>query len=213
MALLEQFWTLSKSDYKSEVFKIINDTAFYLSQEHVEYLFNEITQTPASKLGMEEFEALSGLGKFSRDTEFQAKTGEFFWRIITDSDEHKADLIENCISKFAEMIKLHPMGKKQPYFNKLVAQLQTGRSSAVPVIRLFKKIIKDQKSKGGYSGNYQTGASNTTVVVHSSNTTSGWGNNNYAKGDAGEIEEEDKNDIEDGRDKEVTLLSVLNSLW
>jgi hypothetical protein len=30
MELLEQFWTLSKSDYKSEVFKIINEAAFDL---------------------------------------------------------------------------------------------------------------------------------------------------------------------------------------
>ena len=30
MELLQQFWNLSKSDYKTEVFKIINDTAFDL---------------------------------------------------------------------------------------------------------------------------------------------------------------------------------------
>jgi len=29
--LLQQFWSLTKSDYKSEVFKIINETAFYLN--------------------------------------------------------------------------------------------------------------------------------------------------------------------------------------
>ena len=31
MDLLKQFWTLSKSDYKSEVFKIINEAAYYLN--------------------------------------------------------------------------------------------------------------------------------------------------------------------------------------
>ena len=30
MDLLAQFWSLSRSDYKSEVFKIINDSAFHL---------------------------------------------------------------------------------------------------------------------------------------------------------------------------------------
>lgn len=143
MELLEQFWSLSKTDYKSEVFKIINEAAFHLKQNHIEYLFDQITETPASKLGMEEFDALSGLGKFSSSPEFTAKTSNFFWSIITDSDEHKADLIENCINKFAEMIKFQSMEKKQSYFDKLVHQLRTGRSSAVPVIRLFKKIIKD----------------------------------------------------------------------
>lgn len=29
MELLSQFWSLSKSDYKSEIFKIINDSAFH----------------------------------------------------------------------------------------------------------------------------------------------------------------------------------------
>lgn len=38
--LLQQFWNLTKSDYKSEVFKIINETALYLKQEHIEFLFD-----------------------------------------------------------------------------------------------------------------------------------------------------------------------------
>lgn len=70
MPLLEQFWSLSRSDYKSEVFKIINDSALYLEQEHIEYLFDQITETSASKLGMEEFDALQNMGRFSRSTQF-----------------------------------------------------------------------------------------------------------------------------------------------
>ena len=120
MDLLRQFWSLSKTDYKSEVFKILNDAAFYLKPEHTEYLFDEITQTPPTKLGMEEFDALSGFGRYSRSPEFQAKTSEFFARIINNSDEFKADLIENCINKYAEMIKPASMEKKQPYFDDLV---------------------------------------------------------------------------------------------
>ena len=114
---------LSKSDYKNEIFKIINEAAFHLKQEHIEYLFTEITKTPANKLGMEEFDALQNMGKFSRSADFTIKTSEFFWNIITDSDEHKAELIENCINKFSEMVKYQQMEKKQPYFNKLIAQL------------------------------------------------------------------------------------------
>lgn len=37
---------------------------------------------------MEEFEAIATLGRFSRSTDFQKKTSEFFWSIITDSNEH-----------------------------------------------------------------------------------------------------------------------------
>jgi len=120
MELLVQFWSLAKSDYKSEVFKIISDAAFHLDQEHIEYLFEQITETPAAKLGMEEFEAIAQLGRFSKSFEFSRKTSEFFWRIITNSDEHKADLIENCINKFSDMIKYQQMEKKQPYFDNLV---------------------------------------------------------------------------------------------
>ena len=40
MELLQQFWNLSKSDYKSEVFKIINEAAFDLQGEHINYLFD-----------------------------------------------------------------------------------------------------------------------------------------------------------------------------
>ena len=120
MELLEQFWSLSKSDYKSEVFKIIGEAAFHLDQNHIDYLFDEITETPASKLGMEEFDALSSLGRFSRSLDFQSKTSSFFLRIINDSDEHKIELIENCINKFADMIKLQSMEKKKVHFDMLV---------------------------------------------------------------------------------------------
>ena len=92
---------------------------------------------------MEEFDALSGLGRHSKSAEFTAKTSEFFWRIISDSDNLKSELVEICISKFADMIKLQTIEQKAPYFNNLVSSLKENRGSSVPVIRLFKKIIKD----------------------------------------------------------------------
>ena len=174
MELLEQFWMLSKSDYKSEIFEIINEAAFHLKQEHIEYLFTEITKTPANKLGIEEFDALQNMGKFSRSSEFTIKTSEFFWSIITDSDQHKADLIDNCINKFSEMIKYQSMERKQPYFNKLVAQLQTERST-VPTIRLFKKIIKDQKTKVAFSNYNNTTTTGTGGTTYTSSVGTGGG--------------------------------------
>ena len=183
MPLLEQFWSLSKTDYKSEVFKIINDAAYLLGQQHIEYLFNEITETPANKLGMEEFDALSGLGRHSKSAEFTTKTSEFFWRIISDSDLHKAELIENCINKFAEMIKLQSMEQKQPYFDKLVAVLSDNKSSCVPVIRLFKKIVKDQKFRTSYSTYNSTttsAVSGTRVVSHGATTVGGTQRSSYS---------------------------------
>lgn len=158
------------------MFKIVNETAFYLKQEHIEYLFDQITETPAAKLGMEEFEAIASLGSASKSLDFSAKSSNFFWSIITDSNDHKQDLIENVVNKFSDMIKYSSMEKKAPYFDKLVEQLSDSRSSAVPVIRLFKKIIKDQKARAAYSngstygtttaGTGSYGTSSTTVANH-----------------------------------------------
>ena len=44
--LLQKFWDLS-SDYKSEVYKIINDNSFCLKQPQKEFMSAQITQTPA----------------------------------------------------------------------------------------------------------------------------------------------------------------------
>lgn len=40
--LMEMFWSLAKSDYKFEIYKIINDSSFYLKQEHINYFFDQI---------------------------------------------------------------------------------------------------------------------------------------------------------------------------
>ena len=37
--LMEAFWSLAKSDYKFEIYKIINEVSFYLKQEHIDYFF------------------------------------------------------------------------------------------------------------------------------------------------------------------------------
>ena len=185
---------------------------------------------------MEEFDALSNLGKFAKSTDFQNRTSEFFLSIIVDSDAHKDELIENCIKKFADMIKYWPMEKKEPYFDKL-AQNLSGRSSSLPVLRLFKKAIADQKSKeGSYSGSssYQYGGSGgytstvngTNIVNHRTTTNSQYGKTLYSKTyqtqggqndqesiyNTGDNDEEDKVNEED-EDKELTLRSVLNNLY
>lgn len=49
------FWSLAKTDYKFEVYKIINDASFYLKQEHINYFFEQIKQVAPEKLAIEEF--------------------------------------------------------------------------------------------------------------------------------------------------------------
>lgn len=103
--LLDLFWNLTNTPaYKSEVFKIINEAAFHLKTSHIEYFFNKITQTPNDKLSMEEFNALSELGKYCKNQEFMNKVSNFFWKIITEATYHTDELIENCIKKFSDMV-------------------------------------------------------------------------------------------------------------
>lgn len=66
--LLDLFWNLTNTPaYKSEVFKIINESAYHLKNNHIEFFYNKITQTPKEKLSMEEFNALSELGKYCKN--------------------------------------------------------------------------------------------------------------------------------------------------
>ena len=39
---LKMFWALSKSDYKVDVYKILNDVALFFSQNHTDVIFEEI---------------------------------------------------------------------------------------------------------------------------------------------------------------------------
>jgi hypothetical protein len=93
-ALLEQFWNLTKSDYKLEIFKILNDCEYHLEQPQIEYIFNQITQTSAGKLGIEEFEVLSMLGRCCKLANFSAQVSMYFWKIISDSESYNQELLD-----------------------------------------------------------------------------------------------------------------------
>jgi hypothetical protein len=77
---------------------------------------------------------------------------QYFWRIICNSELYKDDLVNNCITKFCEMVKLWDMDKKYDLFIQLTANLAENKSS-IPSLKLFKGLIKDQKDKDQYSYN------------------------------------------------------------
>ena len=141
--LMEAFWSLAKTDYKYEIYKIINDTSFYLHQEHIDYFFEQIKQVPAEKLAIEEFQCLSELGKYAKDSGFKTQVTRFFWGIILNSDSYKEDLVANCISKFCEMVKVWDMPLKHDFFLGLVLNLAADKSAALPCLRLFRGLLKD----------------------------------------------------------------------
>ena len=154
---------------------------------------------------MEEFNALSDLGKYGKDVNFQTKVSDFFWRIITDSGKYKDELLENCISKFAEMIRYWSIEKKEPFFNQLSEQLKKTENSAIPVLKLFTKLIKDQKARVIYNGSSATSGSKPTNVTEYSKTVSATGNviysrsfNNNGNSTTVQPQESIYNKIEDG---------------
>ena len=68
---------------------------------------------------MQDFDLLSEIGRFCHDTDFKVKLSEFFWKIVTDSEQCDEELLENCINKFAEMIKQWELEQKKPFFDRL----------------------------------------------------------------------------------------------
>ena len=54
---------------------------------------------------MQDFDVLSELGKYCKNADFQAEVAEFFWRIVSDSDQYNEELLQNCITKFSEMVR------------------------------------------------------------------------------------------------------------
>ena len=147
--LLELFFSLTKSEeYRVEVYKIIKENSFWMEKEQIDFMFTEITKTPPSKLGLEVFNTLSEFGKYAKAGDFQQKVSEFFWNIISGSDQFKGNLIETCITQFAEMVKYWPLEKKQLFVQKFPDQIKDKSNSSIPAIQLFTKMIEDHKQSG-----------------------------------------------------------------
>ena len=141
--LLAQFWNLTKSDYKQEIFKIINDVDFLLEQTHIEYLFSQLTATAANKLSTEDFDILSMLGRRAKTIVFQSQVSNYLWQIITNSADYDLELLDCCVTKFAEMIKYWTIGMKKPYFEQLSVFLSQSQAPTIPVLRFFQKMVSD----------------------------------------------------------------------
>ena len=93
------------------------------------------------------------LGKFTKDATFKEKTTDYFWRIICDGDSYKEELVNNCITKFCDMVKSWDMKVKHEFFLGLIKNLAVNRSS-IATLKLFKNLIKDQKDKFTYTTTY-----------------------------------------------------------
>ena len=103
-------------------------------------------------MAIEEFQCLSELGKNSKDPKFKSNVTDFFWDIICNSDNYKEELVNNCITKFCEMVKYWDMKSKHDFFVGLTKNLSLNKSS-IPSLKVFKGLIKDQKDRFQYTYN------------------------------------------------------------
>ena len=145
--LLAMFWNLTKSDYKQEIYKILNDCEYYLEQAQIEYIFNQITETQAVKLGIEEVDILSMLGRRGKLIEFTNRVSFYFWSIIQDSQAYNQEFLDCCVEKFAEMIKYWSINLKKPFFLQLAKFMSSSSAPTIPIVRLFQQIISDHKDR------------------------------------------------------------------
>ncbi len=118
--MLKLFWSLGKADHnlQTEVFKIISECASSLLSAHIEFFFSEITAQPTEKLSLLEFDCLCDLGQQSN--EFQPKIREYFYSIILNANNYKDDLVDYCITKYAQMVKDQTVEAKKVVFTQLI---------------------------------------------------------------------------------------------
>ena len=119
-----------------------------MKSDHLNYILDKVDALEPAALKKEVFEMLAGNNKFNQP-ELRQRITAFFWRVITNSDDYNADLVEVCIEKFNEF-----------YTNKSTWQIDDVReriilfsqelskrdgNSVLPLIRLFKKIFERVK--------------------------------------------------------------------
>jgi len=143
---LKMFWALTATDYKNDIYKIVDNISFYLQQPHFEFFFNQIIESPIEKLVMEDFQCLSEFGKFTKDDTFKEKCANFFWKIISSSASCREDIVQTAVTKFCEMVKVWDMEKKTPFFTMMTQNLKDKKSSYA-TLKLYKGLIQDIKDK------------------------------------------------------------------
>ena len=84
------FWGLSKTDYKVEIYKILNEISFLLKGYHFAYIYNQIMTTNVEKLSLDDYQCLNSLTVHAKDESFKENVNKFFWDIICKTDQTKA---------------------------------------------------------------------------------------------------------------------------
>ena len=96
---------------------------------------------------MEDFDLLSMFARRSKLVNFNQTLSLYFWNIVRNSDEFNLEVLDSCITKFADFIKYWPIEYKQPFFNELTTFLDSGSSPTIPVLKLLTSIIADHNER------------------------------------------------------------------
>ena len=67
---------------------------------------------PTVKLTVDDFDILARLGRQAKDQEFRSKISMFFWRYISNSAGYNLEVVDTCVTKFADMIRYQPIKHK-----------------------------------------------------------------------------------------------------
>ena len=149
--LLETIRNLSTSPfYKTEALKIIQDNAFHLTNEQKYFFVRAVAATPPDRLNTPDFECVCQLGRHSTSKEFADFVFEFFFSCIK-KEGVKDEIASAAIEKCSEMVKVDTLKSKEKTFQSLSKTLLTCGNASVPVLRLFKKMIKDEKERINYT--------------------------------------------------------------
>lgn len=134
---------MTKTEYKKEAYKIIREAEYSLRQDHIEFLYGQLSQTPPEKLEADEFEVLNIIGRRALKSQLQHQVCEFFWRILSASKDYSLETLQVCSAKFAQMIHLWDLEVKQNYFLLLPEQVKRTEAPALPVLNFFSQVIQD----------------------------------------------------------------------
>jgi hypothetical protein len=74
----------------------------------------------------------------------------------------KDELTKIAIKKCSEMIKYSAIGRKKDIFFLLAGKIEASGAATLPIIRLFRKMIKDEKSRAAYSYNTYSNGNKTS---------------------------------------------------
>ena len=168
--LLRDFWSLTKTELRTEAYKIIQACSASLRQQHLDFIFEQMSEhTARDKLDMEEFNCLSELGKYSKQdgSNFQERVAQFFWDIVLDPETQNLELISSCTQKYRDMVRYWSIEKKQGLLQRLVKAVLAPETPTLPGLKLLKGLIKDQDDRSPY-GNYSQGNSYSGVGTYPS---------------------------------------------